>query len=89
MLLDKITPKAPAPYLNIDLADASGKCLTNVQTNAYDLGRPGTWQHLVAFVETTPNTAAGHLAIEKGALEGRFDASLALDDARFELLESP
>ena len=89
MRVDKITPKAPAPYLKIGLADASGKWLTNAQTNAYDLGRLGTWQHLVAFVETTPNTAGGHLAIEKGALEGRFDASLALDDVRFELLESP
>ena len=28
------------------------------------------------------------LAIEKGALEGRFDTSLGLDEVRFELLES-
>jgi len=54
-----------------------------------DLGKLGTWQHLVAFVETTPNTAGGHLAIEKGAREGHFDTSLGLDDVSLELLESP
>lgn len=40
-------------------------------------------------METTPNTAGGQLAIEMDALEGRFETSLALDDVRFELLESP
>ena len=63
--------------------------LTNVQTNSYDLGRLGTWQQLVGFVETTPNTAGGHLAIEKGSLEGRISAAIRLDDVRLELLESP
>ena len=89
MRVDKIAPGTPAPYLKIGLADASGKWLTNVQTNAYDLDKLSTWQHLVAFVETTPNTAGGHLAIEKGAREGHFDTSLGLDDVSLELLESP
>ncbi|MCY2994824.1 MAG: DUF4832 domain-containing protein [Planctomycetota bacterium] len=89
MRVDKIAPGAPAPYLKIGLADASGKWLTNVQANAYDLDKLGTWQHLVAFVETTPNTAGGHLTIEKGAREGHFDTSLGLDDVSLELLESP
>ena len=88
MRVDKIAPGTPAPYLKIGLTDAS-KWLTNVPTNAYDLGKLGTWQHLVAFVETTPNTAGGHLAIEKGAREGHFDTSLGLDDVSLELLESP
>ena len=60
-----------------------------VKTNSYDLGRLGTWQRLVALVETTPNTAGGHLAIEKGALEGSITATIRLDDVRLELLESP
>ncbi len=89
MRVDKIAPKAPAPWLKIALTDASGKWLTNAKTNAYDLDQPGTWQRLVGFVETTSDTAGGDFAIEKGALEGHFDVSLALDDVTFELLESP
>jgi len=42
-----------------------------------------------AFVETTPNTAGGHLAIEKGSLEGRISAAIRLDDVRLDMLESP
>ena len=89
MHVENIAPGSPAPYLKIGLSDAQGKWLTNVQTNGYDLGRLGTWQRLVAFVETTPNTAGGHLAIEKGSLEGRISAAIRLDDVRLELLESP
>ena len=70
MRVDNIAPGSPAPYLKIGLSDARGKWLTNVHTNRYDLGKPGTWQRLVALVETTPNTAGGHLTIEKGSLEG-------------------
>jgi hypothetical protein len=89
MHVENIASGAPAPYLKIGLADAQGKWLTNIQTNRYDLARLGTWQRLVALVETTPNTAGGHLAIEKGTLEGRITATLRLDDVRLELLESP
>ncbi|MHB1037721.1 MAG: DUF4832 domain-containing protein [Pirellulales bacterium] len=89
MRVDAITPGAPAPYLKIGLSDSRGKWLTNIQTNSYDLAKLGTWQRLVALVETTPNTSAGHLAIEKGSLEARIDATIRLDDVRLELLESP
>lgn len=89
MEVDKIAAGAPAPYLKIGLADAKGKWLINVQTNSYDLSKLGTWQPLVAFVETTPNTAGGHLAIEKGNLEGKIGAEIRLDDVKLELLESP
>ena len=89
MHVDNIDAGAPAPYLKIGLSDAKGKWLTNIQTNSYDVARPGTWQRLVALVETTRNTAGGHLAIEKGNLEGRIAATIRLDDARLELLESP
>jgi hypothetical protein len=56
------------------------------------VGKPGCWQRLVALVETTANTAGGHLAIEKGILEGRIAATIRLDDVRLkspESLESP
>jgi hypothetical protein len=89
MQVEEITPGSPAPYLKIGLTDARGKWLTNVQTGSYDLGRLGVWQHLVAFVETTPDTAGGHLAIEKGGLEVRIHAAIRLDDVKLELLESP
>lgn len=55
----------------------------------YDLGKLGTWQHLVAFAETTPNRTGGHLSIEKGAREVHFDTSLGLDDVSLALRESP
>lgn len=89
MHVENIAPGAPAPYLKIGLSDAQGKWLTNIQTNSYDLARLGTWQRLVALVETTPNTVGGHLAIEKGSLEARISAAIRLDDVRLELLESP
>jgi hypothetical protein len=89
MRVDKIDPGAPAPYLKIGLADAHGKWLTNIQSSRYDLERLGAWQRLVALVETTPDTAGGHLAIEKGTLEGRVAATIRLDDVQLELLESP
>ena len=89
MYVDNIDAGAPAPYLKIGLSDAQGKWLTNIQTNSYDIARPGTWQRLVAFVETTPSTAGGHLAIEKGNLERRIAATIRLDDVKLELLESP
>jgi hypothetical protein len=89
MRVENISSGAPAPYLKTGLSDAQGKWLTNIQTNSYDLTRLGTWQRLIAMVETTPNTAGGHLAIEKGTLEGRITATIRLDDVRLELLESP
>lgn len=82
-------PPARAPYLKIGLTDAQGKWITNISTQEYDLAKVGTWQLLQAFVETTPETAGGHLAVEKGSLEGKFAVSLRLDDVKLELLEAP
>ncbi len=89
MRVDHLSPGAAAPYLKIGLNDANGKWLTNVETNKYDMSRPGTWQRLIAYVETTPETAGGQLAVEKGSLEGHNEVTLELDDVRLELLESP
>ena len=89
MRVDRISPRTYAPYLKIGLTDARGKWLTNVQTDRYDLDKLGTWQHLVAIVDTTPETAGGHLAIEKGTLESRVQAQIRLDDVRLTPLETP
>lgn len=89
MHVDNIAPGTRAPYLKIGLSDAQGKWLANIQTKSYDLATLGTWQRLVALVETTPNTVGGHLAIEKGSLEAHIHAAIRLDDVRRELLESP
>ncbi len=43
----------------------------------------------MAWVETTPETAAGVIAVEKGSLEARPAISLRLDDVGLELLEAP
>ncbi|MDH7569051.1 MAG: DUF4832 domain-containing protein [Armatimonadota bacterium] len=78
-----------APYLKIGLTDAEGKWLENHPTTSYDLKKLGTWQLLQGYVETTPDTAGGHLAIEKGNLGAKARITLRLDDVRLELLESP
>jgi hypothetical protein len=87
--VERISPRAPAPYLKIGLTDAKGKWLTNIQTERYDIEKLGTWQQLVAFVETTADTAGGHLSIEKGSLEGKLSAQIRLDDVTLEALETP
>jgi|SRR5579871_2900933 len=89
MRVDQLSPGASAPYLKIGLTDAKGKWLTNIETSKYDMSKPGTWQRLIAYVETTPETAGGQLAIEKGSLEAHIGVTLQLDDVRLELLESP
>ncbi|MCY3022406.1 MAG: carbohydrate binding domain-containing protein [Planctomycetota bacterium] len=88
MKVDSAEP-AKAPYLKIGLADAAGKWITNCTTNTYDLAKVGAWQLLQGFAETTPETAGGHMAIEKGALEQKITVTIRLDDVKVELLESP
>jgi hypothetical protein len=88
MKADSVEP-AKGPYLKLGLADAAGKWITNCQTNTYDLGKLGTWQLLQGFAETTPETAGGHMAIEKGSLEGKITVTIRVDDVKLELLESP
>ena len=89
MKVDSLGAARKPPYLKIGLSDAAGKWITNAQTNTYDLGKPGTWQLLEGYAETTPETAGGHLAIEKGSLEAKITATLRIDDVKVELLESP
>jgi hypothetical protein len=89
MKVDSLKPDSRAPYVKIGLSDPQGNWITNVETNHYDMSKPGTWQRLLAYIETTPDTGGGQLAIEKGSLESRITASLRLDDVKLELLESP
>ncbi len=86
--VDRCTSKH-APYLKIGLARADGKWITNANTGAYDLSKLGTWQYLETQVETTPETAGGHLAVERGQFEGAVTIDLRLDDLKLELVEAP
>jgi hypothetical protein len=87
--VDQLEPKAKPPYLKIGLTNAQGKWLDNFSTGTYDTNKLGSWQHLWGYVETTPDTAGGHLAIEKGGLQNSVTVTLRLDDVKLELLESP
>ncbi len=88
MKVEAIEPEQ-APYFKLGVSDADGGWIKNFNTNAYDLTRPGTWQRLVTYAETPPETAGGHLAVEKGRLEASVAATIRIDDVRLELLESP
>jgi hypothetical protein len=88
MHVEKIDGKR-APYLKIGLSDAEGKWIDNHSTGHYDIGKPGTWQYLEGYAETTPETAGGHLAIEKGEQAATITATIRVDDVKLELLESP
>ncbi|MCC6446608.1 MAG: hypothetical protein IT210_24535 [Armatimonadetes bacterium] len=87
--MDSIAKGTAAPYLKIGLTDGKGRWLANINTDPYDTARMGDWQQLTAYAETTPDTAGGHLAVEKGSLEARSRVLLWLDDVELELLESP
>lgn len=89
MKVDRIDALSYPPYLKIGLYDANGKWRTNFGTSKYDTTKLGTWQYLTGVIETRPDTANGHLAIEKGALEPKINLMLHLDDIKLELLEAP
>jgi hypothetical protein len=82
-------PTRLAPYLKIGLTDSEGKWLTNCVTNSYDMNDSGQWQHLEAVVETTLETAGGHIALERGSHDAATRIDLWLDDVQLELLEAP
>ncbi len=88
MLIESIEPKI-RPDVKIGLIDAQGEWLTNKHTNPYDLSKLGTWQHLEITLETTLETAGGHLSVEKRNREAKIAVTMRIDDVRLELLESP
>ncbi|MFC1794006.1 DUF4832 domain-containing protein [Planctomycetota bacterium] len=77
------------PYLKIGLTDPEGKWLMNCATNSYDMSNSGEWQHLEAAVETSLETAGGHLALERGSNDTATHIDLWLDNIQLELLEAP
>ena len=69
--------------------DSEGKWLMNCVTNSYDMSKSGQWQHLEATVETSMETAGGHLALERGSNDTATRIDLWLDNVQIELLEAP
>ena len=67
----------------------SGKWLTNANSDAYDLGRMGTWQQLTAVCDLPLEAGSVDIAIEKGDPRGMVMVDLRLDDVTIELLEAP
>lgn len=84
-----LEPGQLRPYLKIGLTDSEGKWLTNCATNSYDMGDSGQWQHLEATVETSLETAGGHIALERGSNDTATRIDLWLDTVQLELLEAP
>jgi hypothetical protein len=87
--VNSLEPDRLSPYLKIGLTDSEGKWLTNCPTNAYDMSKPGTWQRLEGTIETSPETAGGHLALERGTNDTATRIDLWLDNIQLELLEAP
>lgn len=87
--VDKLSPKSLRPYLKVGLTNVRNEWLTNCVTSRYDTGHMGRWQHLQGTLETTTDTAGGHLALEKGTKETAVTLDAWLDDVELELLEAP
>jgi hypothetical protein len=89
MHVESIDSPNREPHFKIGLTDAQGEHIENCNSNVYNTGQLGTWQELRVTFDTTPHTAGGHLAIEKGGREDTVTVHLRLDDVKLELLESP
>ena len=87
--VNSLEPSRLQPYLKIGLTDSEGKWLMNCVTNSYDMSNSGQWQHLEATVETSMETAGGHLALERGSNDTATRIDLWLDNVQLELLEAP
>jgi len=87
--VDLLEPGRLSPYLKIGLTDSEDKWLMNCATNSYDMSNSGEWQHLEAAVETSLETAGGHLALERGSNDTATRVDLWLDNVQLELLEAP
>jgi hypothetical protein len=84
-----LEPDRLPPYLKIGLTDREGKWLENCPTTAYDMSCTGAWQRLEATLETSLETAGGHLALERGSNDTATRIDLWLDGVQVELLEAP
>ncbi len=89
MLAESVEPANREPHFKIGLTDANGDWIDNCNTNVYNTRDLGTWQQLRVTFDTTPHTAGGHLAIEKGGREDTVTVRLRIDDVKLEVLERP
>jgi len=83
-----LEPQGLPPYLKIGLTDRAGQWLMNCSTNSYDMSRSGTWQRLATTLETSVETAGGHIALERGSHDTATRIDLWLDHVQLELLEA-
>ena len=84
-----LEPDRLPPYFKIGLTDREGKWLMNCSTNSYDMSNSGAWQQLEGTLETSLETAGGHLALERGSNDAATRIDLWLDNVQLELLEAP
>lgn len=87
--VESLKPDLKEPYLKIGLVDSEGTWLANRHTGRYDADKMGQWQCLTCTLETTLDTAGGHLALEKGGKDTAVEISAWIDQVQLELLESP
>jgi hypothetical protein len=85
---DWSSPTLP-PYIKFGFNDASGKWMTNVSSNKYDLQKAGEWQQLTMDFDVPPDTGSTQFEIERGEFLPPAGGTILLDDLSLELLESP
>lgn len=76
--VDRISPGAPAPSLRLAFRDASGT-RGGVATNAYDLGRPGSWQCLTVAAAVPAWNTRNYIALNTNTREA-VEVVMYLDD---------
>lgn len=87
MKVDQCTMQPP--YLKMELRRADGSWVGNANTSRYDLSQKGTWQKIMAVIETDQDTAQGRFAIERGQKNGSATVDIVIDDILVEPLETP
>jgi hypothetical protein len=76
------------PHLKVGLVDANGKWFANKLTARYDTSQLGTWQLLRARFATDPQTAGGHLSLERSDNRPA-EATILFGDVRLEAVSAP
>lgn len=87
--VDRIEGTRRGPFLKLGINGADGRWLTNLNTAAYDLTAPGTWQRLEGTGEVPANAGSADLAIERGDPSPEITVDLRLDDLQVDILEAP
>jgi len=76
------------PHVKVGLVDAKGKWFANKLTSRYDTSKLGTWQELRARFVTEPQTAGGHLAVERSDNEPA-EATILFGEVHLEAVCAP